>query len=154
MEEVVSHHVSGQMKIAPEHSAGRVLQLMGKPSTKHLLKFRQLFNELNRKIGKKQFLTYYFIAAHPGCTMNDMIELRKFTSSALRHYPEQVQIFTPTPSTFSTLMYYTGRDPFSGEAIYVERDRRQKEKQKNILKRDKRKEAQRDRGAQAERIKG
>jgi radical SAM superfamily enzyme YgiQ (UPF0313 family) len=106
---------------------------MGKPATSPLLRFRKLFNELNTRAGKKQFLTYYFIAAHPGCTLQDMQALRDFSACELRHFPEQIQIFTPTPSTFSTLMYYTGRDPFSGKALFVEREMHRKQQQKNQI---------------------
>ena len=133
--EIVNHHVSGQMKIAPEHCVKPVLAAMGKPSTEPLIRFRNLFNELNTKAGKKQFLTYYFIAAHPGCTVQNMQTLRDFSARELRHYPEQIQIFTPTPSTFSTLMYYTGRDPFSKKPLFVERDMRGKQLQKDVIKR-------------------
>ncbi len=132
--EIVGHHVSGQMKIAPEHCVDRVLAAMGKPGSRHLVRFRSIFNELNDAAGKRQFLTYYFIAAHPGCTLEDMMKLRDFSARELRHFPEQVQIFTPTPSTFSTLMYYTVRDPFSGNPLFVERDMRRKQRQKNALK--------------------
>jgi uncharacterized radical SAM protein YgiQ len=135
LEELVKHHVSGQMKIAPEHCVESVLAAMGKPGARHLERFRSLFNELNLKAGKKQFLTYYFIAAHPGCTNEHMRTLRDFSARVLQHFPEQVQIFTPTPSTFSTLMYYTGRNPFTGKSIFVERDMRRKQEQKNMLKR-------------------
>ena len=74
-----------------------------------------------------------FIAAHPGCTLQDMQTLRDFSARELRHFPEQIQIFTPTPSTFSTLMYYTARDPFSGKALFVERDMHRKQQQKNQI---------------------
>jgi uncharacterized radical SAM protein YgiQ len=131
--EIVNHHVSGQMKIAPEHCVQPVLAAMGKPAASPLLRFRNLFNELNTRAGKKQFLTYYFIAAHPGCTLQDMQTLRDFSARELSHFPEQIQIFTPTPSTFSTLMYYTGRDPFSGESLFVERDMHRKQQQKNQI---------------------
>ncbi len=133
LEEVVRHHVSGQMKIAPEHSQDRILKLMGKPGSALLKKFKQQFDRLNRKFGKQQFLTYYFIAAHPGCTFDDMSALRKFAEQELRLYPEQVQIFTPSPSTFSTLMYYTETDPFSGLSLFAEKDNQKKEKQKKLL---------------------
>jgi hypothetical protein len=78
--------------------------------------------DLSKKFGKQQFLTYYMIAAHPGCTMNDMYQLKDFANRELKMNPEQVQVFTPTPSTYSTLMYYTGVDPFTGEEIFVEKD--------------------------------
>lgn len=133
LERLVGHHVSGQMKIAPEHSDRRVLGLMGKPDNGTLERFKKLFDGANRKAGKKQFLTYYFIAAHPGCAPEDMKALEKFTQDKLRLRPEQVQIFTPTPSTYSTLMYYTGRDPFTGDEVFVERGAAGKEKQKGAI---------------------
>ena len=136
LEEIVAHHVSGQMKVAPEHCSGSVLKLMGKPPAGKLLEFRNLFNRLNSTLGKKQFLTYYFLAAHPGCTMGDMTALGRFAAGELRMQPEQVQIFMPTPSTYSTLMYYTGRNPFTGEPLFVERDLTKKQLQKRALKRD------------------
>ncbi len=88
---------------------------------------------MNRESGKKQFLTYYFIAAHPGCTLDDMAGLRRFTRENLALRPEQVQIFTPSPSTYSTLMYHTGMDPFTGKKIFVERNPAEKEKQKRTI---------------------
>ncbi|MEE4311488.1 MAG: YgiQ family radical SAM protein [candidate division KSB1 bacterium] len=131
--DVVRHHVSGQMKLAPEHSVCRVLELMGKPDPASLLAFREKFFKLTKSAEKNQFLTYYLIAAHPGCTESDMRALRTFAMKELKLLPEQVQIFTPAPSTYSTLMYYTGRDPFTGENIFVERKTRGREKQKSIL---------------------
>ena len=133
LEEVVRHHVSGQMKVAPEHIEGHVLDRMGKPGVKSLLAFKRLFNKLTRAARKKQFLTYYLIAAHPGCTERDMRKLKSFASRELGINPEQVQVFTPTPSTYSSLMYYTELDPFTGEEIFVEKDTARKERQKNIL---------------------
>ncbi len=133
LRELVTHHVSGQLKVAPEHTTDSVLNKMGKPGTAALLDFRQRFNELSRAAGKPQFLTYYMVAAHPGCTDEDMAELKRFTSEKLQINPEQVQIFTPTPSTYSTLMYYTELDPFTREPIHVEKDLRRKERQKEIV---------------------
>jgi uncharacterized radical SAM protein YgiQ len=133
LKEVVDHHVSGQMKVAPEHSEDSVLRRMGKPGTDSLLAFKQVFEEMTAAAGKPQFLTYYLIAAYPGCNETDMQRLKRFTSARLKIHPEQVQIFTPTPSTYSSLMYYTGMDPFTGETIFVERDSARKEKQKAIV---------------------
>lgn len=130
---VVEHHVSGQMKIAPEHTQTKILELMGKPDSAALIAFKAQFDRLSKEIGKQQFLTYYLIAAHPGSTMEDMKKLKQFCTTTLKIRPEQTQIFTPTPSTFSTLMYYTGTDPFSGKPIFVERNPLAKEGQKNIL---------------------
>jgi uncharacterized radical SAM protein YgiQ len=131
--ELVRHHVSGQMKVAPEHSETPVLVKMGKPGPDSLLAFRDLFNRLTSQAGKEQFLTYYMIAAHPGCTERDMARLRSFALRELRLLPEQVQIFTPTPGTYSSLMYWTERDPFTGKRCFVEKTARGREKQKNIL---------------------
>jgi len=133
LEEILRHHVSGQLKIAPEHVSGVVLNLMGKPGSKRLAEFVGLFNRLKQKIGGKIFLTYYLMAAHPGCTAAHMQALRKFAQKTLRHLPEQVQIFTPTPATYATLMYYTKRDPFTGQKIFVEKNLKGKEAQKRIM---------------------
>jgi uncharacterized radical SAM protein YgiQ len=133
LREIVENHVSGQMKIAPEHTEEGVLKFMGKPGGKALLEFKRRFDNLSHTAGKMQFLTYYLIAAHPGCTDTDMRRLRSFASSSLHIHPEQVQIFTPTPSTYSSLMYYTELDPFSHTAIFVEKDGRRKERQKEIV---------------------
>lgn len=130
LEEIVAHHVSGQLKIAPEHTEKEVLDMMGKPGPDLLLKFKKTFDELSRKSGKKQFLTYYLIAAHPGCHLAHMTRLKSFANEKLKTNPEQIQIFTPTPSTYSTLMYHTGIDPFSGKKVFVEKERNLKEKQK------------------------
>ena len=133
LQEVVEHHVSGQMKVAPEHTEGSVLNRMGKPGTVLLLQFKELFDRMTRNAGKEQFLTYYLIAAHPGCTDDDMKKLKQFTSEKLKMNPEQVQIFCPAPSTYSSLMYYTETDPFTGKPIFVEKDPQNKDRQKSIV---------------------
>lgn len=133
MHELTDHHVSGQLKVAPEHSQPNVLEKMGKPDNRYLLRFKDKFDEYSKSAGNNQFLTYYMIAAHPGCDDLDMQKLKTFTSQKLNINPEQVQIFTPTPSTFSTLMYYTELDPFTGEPIFVEKDPVRKQKQKDII---------------------
>jgi uncharacterized radical SAM protein YgiQ len=130
---IVTNHVSGQMKIAPEHSETHVLARMGKPGKESVLRFKQQFDEMSRDAGLEQFLTYYLIAAHPGCTEGDMRRLKQFASEELHISPEQVQIFTPTPSTYSSLMYYTGIDPFTMTPMFVERDTTKKDLQKNIV---------------------
>jgi uncharacterized radical SAM protein YgiQ len=135
LREIVEHHVSGQLKIAPEHTEKNVLDLMGKPGPDSLLQFKEKFDRLSRLAGKPQFLTYYMIAAHPGCTAQDMVRLKRFTTEKLHVSPEQVQIFTPTPSTYASLMYYTELDPFTRRPIFVEKDPRRKEHQKDILTR-------------------
>ena len=133
IDEIARHHVSGQLKLAPEHVVTRVLEFMGKPGVESLLKFKRKFEAANRRFGKKQFLTYYFIAAHPGCTEADMRELKRFATRELKLNPEQVQIFTPTPLTAATCMYYTGVDPVSGQSAYVARGLGEKTRQKNTL---------------------
>lgn len=133
LEEVVRHHVSGQLKIAPEHSEDHVLEKMGKPGSKSLLWFKKEFDDISKLANLNQFLTYYLIAAHPGCDAADMQALKKFATQSLHLSPEQVQIFTPTPSTYSSLMYYTGMDPFTNQPIFVEKDPARREKQKQIV---------------------
>ncbi len=133
LRELTEHHVSGQMKIAPEHTEEKILRLMRKPKNDSLLKFNDLFYKYSKTAGKNQFLTYYLIAAHPGCTALDMTKLKSFTSERLKTNPEQVQIFIPLPSTYSALMYYTEKDPFTGNKIFVEKKTKQKEIQKSII---------------------
>jgi uncharacterized radical SAM protein YgiQ len=133
IEELAAHHVSGQLKLAPEHSEKKVLDAMGKPGTGALLHFKTHFDAASKRHGLKQFLTYYFIAAHPACTDEDMRELKLFALEQLRLAPEQVQIFTPTPSTWSTAMYYTGLDPSTRQPIHVTRGLRAKQNQKDLL---------------------
>jgi len=130
---LVSHHVSGQLKVAPEHIDTNILHLMGKQKLEHLLGFKRFFDRLSRQCKKRQYLTYYFIAAHPGCTDAHMKSLKAFANTTLKMTPEQVQIYTPTPSTFSSLMYHTGTDPFTGRSIFVEKDLKKKEAQKRIV---------------------
>jgi uncharacterized radical SAM protein YgiQ len=133
LNEIVTHHTSGQLKVAPEHSEDAVLQKMGKCGRAPLVAFKDLFFKFTRDAGKKQFLSYYMIAAHPGCTQRDMKNLASFTTRELRIRPEQVQIFTPTPSTYSTLMYHTQMDPFTRKKLFVEKAPQKKEAQKRIV---------------------
>ncbi|MGL5124602.1 MAG: YgiQ family radical SAM protein [Fusobacteriaceae bacterium] len=133
LEDLIKEHVSGQMKIAPEHTENKILNLMGKRGKDYLTEFKNRFYEINKKLDKKQFLTYYLIAAHPGCDDKEMNNLKRFASQELRLNPEQVQIFTPTPSTYSTLMYYTEVDPFTGKKLFVEKDTNRKQKQKDVI---------------------
>lgn len=131
--EILGHHVSGQLKIAPEHVVDSVLERMGKPGRKALEAFIRRFERLKRETGRSLFLTYYFMAAHPGCTQADMEALRAFAESRLGILPEQTQIFTPTPATWSTLMYHTGQDPFTGERLFVEKNPAARERQKAAI---------------------
>ncbi len=135
LDAVVRDHLSGQMKLAPEHSEDAVLSRMAKPGGGALKAFREAFHESTRRAGKNQFLTYYLMAAHPGCTDADMHALKRFATQTLEVTPEQVQIFTPTPSTYSTLMYWTERDPFSGNPCRVEKSEKGRERQKQIMER-------------------
>ena len=132
IDELCRYHVSGQLKIAPEHVSDHVLALMGKPKHEVFEKFVSKYKAANKKIGKEQYLVCYFISSHPGCTLDDAIELAEFlrdTNSA----PEQVQDFYPTPGTLSTCMYYTGLDPRTMEPIYVSTDPREKELQRALI---------------------
>jgi uncharacterized radical SAM protein YgiQ len=133
LNDLILHHVSGQLKIAPEHSEPHVLARMGKPPADVCTQFRERFYQLSRRAGLKQFLSYYFMAAFPGCTMADMHRLRRFTRSQLQTAPEQVQIFTPTPSTYGTLMFHTESDPFDGTALFVEKDPARQQRQKETV---------------------
>lgn len=133
LKEMVRHHISGQMKVAPEHTSPHVLHLMNKPGKQTLVDFKKLYERLNREEGKNQFLTYYLIAAHPGCTEKDMHDLKRFTTQELKMNPEQAQVFTPTPGTYSAVMYYTEMDPQTRQKIFVEKDTARKEKQKQIV---------------------
>ena len=133
LKEMVKHHISGQMKVAPEHTEQHVLDLMGKPNKQTLIDFKKLYDKLNKDMGKKQYMTYYLIAAHPGCTEKDMHALKRFTTTELKINPEQAQVFIPTPGTYSALIYYTELDPVTRKKVFVEKDIKRKEKQKAII---------------------
>jgi len=122
LKEMVKHHISGQMKVAPEHTQQHVLELMGKPGKETLIDFKKMYDKLNKESGKNQFLTYYLIAAHPGCEKKDMHELKCFTTDELQMNHEQAQVFTPTPGTYSAVMYYTEMDPKTRKKIFVVKD--------------------------------
>jgi uncharacterized radical SAM protein YgiQ len=134
LRQIVEHNVSGQIKLAPEHSEGNVLKHMRKPGMDSLKEFKGRYYIINKEKGSKQFLTYYLIAAHPGCTEQDMGKLKEFIRRELKAHPEQVQIFTPTPGTWSGVMYYTETDPWTGEKVFVEKTHKGKERQKEIIK--------------------
>jgi uncharacterized radical SAM protein YgiQ len=124
--DLVRHHVSGQLKLAPEHTDPDVLRLMRKPGVEALEDFKTVFDGINIEEGKKQFLTYYFIVAHPGDSDAKVERMRKYAAGTLRLSPEQVQVFTPLPSTYSALMYHTGLNPFTLEPIRVEKNLQRK----------------------------
>lgn len=123
LRELVLYHVSGQLKIAPEHISARVLRLMGKPGKDVLDRFIKEFERV--KGNKKIYLIGYFIAAHPGSTVEDMKKLKRYAIRKMGYKPQQVQIFTPTPATLSTAMYYTELDPETGENIFVEKTKKE-----------------------------
>jgi uncharacterized radical SAM protein YgiQ len=131
-EELLRHHVSGRLKVAPEHTSNRVLQAMRKPTYKLFEKLKELFDNQNRKEELKLQLIPYFISSHPGCTDEDMKELALITKKQGFRL-EQVQDFTPTPMTLSSVMYYTGINPYTKEKIYVARTREQKQKQNSYF---------------------
>ena len=135
LREIAAHHVSGQLKVAPEHSERKVLDAMGKPGHEQLLAFKEKFDRFSKEAGLEQYLTYYLIAAHPGCTQEHMHRLKTFVSRELHISPEQVQLYTPLPSTYSALMYHTGLDPFTRKPIFVEKDDGKRERQKRIVTR-------------------
>jgi len=133
LKELVQHHISGQLKVAPEHSQPDMLARMRKPDTDKLLEFKERFEVMNNEVGKKQFLSYYLIAAYPGCTLADMQALKRFASRELGVLPDQVQVFTPTPSTYASVMYATEKDPFTGEKLFVEKNPAAKKRQKETI---------------------
>ena len=122
----------GQLKLAPEHCDPDVLALMNKPSTRTLLKFKEWFDHSGTRNTPNSHLTYYLMAAHPGCTLDHMFRLRGFLKQGLQIRPEQVQIFTPTPSTLSTAMYYCETDP-DGKPIFCEKNLLARDRQKKVL---------------------
>ncbi len=130
--ELVKFHVSGQLKVAPEHCSAGVLDCMGKPSIATYRRFQKRFYELTQSIGKKQYLVPYLMSSHPGSTMKDAIELSLFLKKEGIH-PEQVQDFYPTPGTISTCMFYTGLDPYTLQPVYVPKTPQEKAEQRALL---------------------
>ena len=132
MKELIGHHVSGQLKVAPEHASNKVLDYMGKPHIEVYEKFEKKFYDITKSMGKEQYLVPYLMSSHPGCTLNDAVELAVFLK---KHNirPEQVQDFYPTPGTISTAMFYTGLDPYTLEPVYVPRKPEEKQLQRALL---------------------
>ncbi len=130
--ELVRDHISGQLRVAPEHCSSKVLQCMGKPSFDVYKAFSKRFYELCKAGGKKQFLVPYLMSSHPGSEVSDAIELARFLKKEGIH-PEQVQDFYPTPGTISTCMFYTGLDPLTMKPVYVPRTKREKAEQRALL---------------------
>ncbi|MGN0525925.1 MAG: YgiQ family radical SAM protein [Acutalibacteraceae bacterium] len=129
---LVKDHVSGQLKVAPEHCSGNVLHLMGKPDFKVYEKFKDRYFELTKSFGKEQYLVPYLMSSHPGSTLNDAIKLSEFIKR-WNYNPEQVQDFYPTPGTASTVMFYTGLDPFTMKEVYVPKSPEEKRMQRALL---------------------
>ena len=132
LRELVKYHISGQLKVAPEHVSDRVLYMLGKPRHSVYLKFMKQYERMNRECGMDQYLVPYLMSSHPGCTMKEAIELAEFLRD-IHHQPEQVQDFYPTPSTISTCMYYTGLDPRTMEPVYVPREPHEKAMQRALM---------------------
>lgn len=132
LEELICHHISGQLKVAPEHTSDGVLKVMNKPSFSVYKQFADKYKKLNQKMGKKQFLVPYLISSHPGCTLSNAIELTEYLKS-IGYMPEQVQDFYPTPSTRSTCMYYTGLDPDTLKPVFVPKTQEEKKLQRALL---------------------
>ena len=132
LRELCEYHVSGQLKVAPEHVAAPVLSLMGKPEHKVYEQFTEEFYKMNKKIGKEQYLVPYLMSSHPGSTLKEAVELAEYCRD-LGYMPEQVQDFYPTPSTLSTCMYYTGVDPRTMKPVYVPKSRHEKAMQRALI---------------------
>ncbi len=130
--ELVSHHVSGQLKVAPEHCSNNVLKYMGKPNIEVYNKFEKRFYEITKSVGKEQYLVPYLMSSHPGSTVKDAIELALFLKRN-KMRPEQVQDFYPTPGTVSTCMFYTGLDPNTLKKVYVPKTAKEKAEQRALL---------------------
>ena len=126
------YHISGLLKIAPEHIAPPVLKRMGKPGKDVYLKFMRAYAKKNKELGLPQYLVPYFISSHPGCTLNNAIELAEFLRD-IKHQPEQVQDFIPTPGSAATAMYYSGVDPATGESVFVARHPHDKAMQRALM---------------------
>lgn len=132
LRELVEHHVSGQLRVAPEHVSDEVLKYMGKPSHQVYQKFLSMYDKENQKTGKKQYAVPYFMSSHPGCTMKEAVKLAEYVRD-LGFTPEQVQDFYPTPSTLSTCMYYTGIHPLTKEKVYVPKNPHEKAIQRALM---------------------
>lgn len=132
LEELCRYHVSGQLKVAPEHVSDQVLKYMGKPSNQVYRRFADRYRSMNEKLHKKQYLVPYLMSSHPGSTLRDAVELAEAVRD-MGYMPEQVQDFYPTPSTISTCMYYTGLDPRTMEKVYIPRNPHEKAMQRALV---------------------
>ena len=132
LEHLCRHHVSGQLKVAPEHNISHVLKMMNKPDFKIYEAFVRKFRDMNQQIGKNQYLVNYFISAHPGCTLEDTLELALYLAKRKMH-PEQIQDFIPLPMTVSGCMFYTEKHPFTGEHVYVARTFHERKMHRSLI---------------------
>ncbi len=132
LKELVQYHVSGQLKVAPEHISDKVLDRMGKPRNAVYRRFCERYFALNKQFGMNQYLVPYLMSSHPGSTLKEAVELAEFARD-MGHMPEQVQDFYPTPSTISTVMYHTGLDPRTMEPVYVPKDPHEKAMQRALI---------------------
>ena len=132
LKELIEHHVSGQLKVAPEHVSDHVLEKMGKPKHAVYKKFVSKYEKINKDLNKKQFLVPYFMSSHPGSTLKDAVALAEYIRDT-GYIPEQVQDYYPTPSTLSTVMYYTETDPRSGKKVYVAKNPHEKALQRALI---------------------
>ena len=132
MNELVKHHISGQLRVAPEHVSPKVLKLLGKPANEVYNRFCKEYETINKKSGKEQYVVPYLMSSHPGSTLEDAITLAEYIRD-LGYMPEQVQDFYPTPSTVSTCMYYTGINPLTMEKVYVPRNPHEKAMQRALI---------------------
>ena len=130
--ELVRYHISGQLKVAPEHVSDRVLAVMGKPRHSVYLQFLDRYKKINEQAHMQQFVVPYLMSSHPGCTLKDAVELAEYLRDT-GHHPEQVQDFYPTPSTLSTVMYYTGLDPRTMQPVYVPKNPHEKAMQRALM---------------------
>ena len=130
--ELITRHVSGRLKVAPEHTSTSVLKLMRKPSWEQYERFYRFFEQVNTEAGLRQQLIPYFISSHPGCTNKDMQQLAECCRQ-MHYHPEQVQDFTPTPMTLATTMFYTGLNPYTKEPVYVAKTKEEKQKQNSYF---------------------
>lgn len=132
LKELCEHHISGQLKVAPEHVADQVLSMMGKPENRVYRQFAKEYKEMNGRLKKEQYLVPYLMSSHPGCSMKEAVELAEYLRD-LGYMPEQVQDFYPTPSTISTCMYYTGLDPRTMKPVYVPVNPHEKAMQRALI---------------------
>jgi uncharacterized radical SAM protein YgiQ len=129
---ICENNISGQLKVAPEHASRAVTDAMCKPAIETYDRFVEKYREINKQLGKNQFIIPYFIAGHPGCTLKDAVKLAEYVRD-MGYYVEQVQDFTPTPSTLSTCMYHTGYNPFTGQDVYVPKSVEERRMQRALL---------------------